>query len=477
MLLNKDLEKVLKITTSLSHESNYNKLLMRILEDCMDISNCDGGTLYILNNDKLIFNFMITKSLNIKKGGENEIIDLPPLDIDSPSVAALCARTKKIINVSDVYTCQEYNFDGPKKYDEITGYRTKSVLVLPLLDIEKNVLGVMQLINAKSNDEIITFSNDVERIVYSLSSLSGVLLNNMSLYQEIKDLLYSFVKAMVKAIESRTPYNAFHTTNVAKICIDFVDFLNDNSYLNISKNDKEELYLAAMLHDVGKMVIPLNVLNKATRFENSLDKMLLRYDLIDSCLNNKYLNNELSKDEYDKEISYLNKAKEFIIKLDKMSFLTDDDINYINEIKDKTYDTKYGKLYILDNNELENALIKKGTLTKSERAEIEKHVVYTNDILNEIIFGKKYMHVKDIASKHHEYLDGSGYPNHIGKKDIPELVRIITIVDIYESLVSTDRPYKKPMPNDRALSILKEMVNEGKLDSKLVGYFVEFKGE
>ena len=189
------------------------------------------------------------------------------------------------------------------------------------------------------------------------------------------------------------------------------------------------------------------------------------------------MNNELNKDEYDNEISYLNKAKEFIIKLDKMSFLTDDDINYINEIKDKTYDTKYGKLYILDNNELENALIKKGTLTKSERAEIEKHVVYTNDILNEIIFGKKYMHVKDIASKHHEYLDGSGYPNHIGKKDIPELVRIITIVDIYESLVSTDRPYKKPMPNDRALSILKEMVNEGKLDSKLVGYFVEFKGE
>ena len=475
MLLNKDLEKVLNITINLSNEHDYNKLLTEILEDGMDISNSDGGTLYLLNEDKLEFFFMITKSQNIKKGGNLEKINLPPLDINSSSVAAYCARTKRIINVADVYKDKEFNWEGPKKYDSITEYHTKSVLVLPLIDREENVLGVMQLINATKNDEIIAFSKDVETIIYSLSSLSAVLLNNMFLYKDIKELLDSFVNAMVKAIESRTPYNAFHTINVAKICNEFANYITDNNYYEISDNDKDQLVLAAMLHDVGKMIIPLNILNKATRFEGKLNNMILRYQLIDSCIDNKYLSNEINKEEYDYEKEYILKAKEFIIKLDKSSFLSEDDINYINELKNKEYDTKYGILKILNEEELEDALIKKGTLTQEERLEIEKHVIYTKDILQDIKFGKKYNNVKEIASNHHEYLNGTGYPNHLKDNDLPLLVRMITIVDIYESLVSTDRPYKKPMPNEKALFILKEMVKEGKLDENLVNIFCELK--
>jgi len=477
MLLNKDLEKVLKITTSLSNEHDYAKLLMEILEDGMDISNADGGTLYLLNDNKLDFYFMITKSQNIKKGGSNKKIELPSVDINSKSVAAYCARTKKIVNVADVYTDTEFNWEGPKKYDSITGFHTKSVLVLPLMDRDDNVLGVMQLINSYKDNEIVEFSKDIETVVYSLSSLSGILLNNMQLYDDIKELLNSFVNAMVKAIESRTPYNAFHTINVARICSEFVDYINNNGYYNISKEDKEQLVLAAMLHDVGKMIIPIEILNKATRFEGKLNNMLLRYNLIDSCILNKYLSNEINKNEYDKEKEYLDKAKEYIIKLDKSSFITDEDINYINDLKSKEYDTKYGILKLLDEAEVDDALIKKGTLTASERAEIEKHVVYTKDILKDIKFGKKYNMVKNIASSHHEYLNGTGYPNHLTEVELPLLVRMITIVDIYESLVSTDRPYKKPMPNEKALFILNEMVKEGKLDNNLVKIFTEMRSK
>ena len=441
----------------------------------MDISNADGGTLYLLNENQLDFFFMITKSQNIKKGGNLEKINLPPLDINSSSVAAYSARTKNIINVSDVYKDTSFNWEGPKKYDSITGYHTESVLVLPLIDKEENVLGVMQLINASKNDKIIPFSKDVENVIYSLSSLSAVLLNNMYLYENIKELLNSFVNAMVKAIESRTPYNAFHTINVAKICKEFADYITNNNYYEISNDDKEELVLAAMLHDVGKMIIPLNILNKATRFEGKLDNMLLRYELIDSCINNKYLSNELTKEEYDKEIEFITNAKEFIIKLDKSSFISDDDINYINLLNNKEYDTKYGILKIFNDDELEDALIKKGTLTQLERQEIEKHVIYTKEILQDIKFGKKYQNVKNIASNHHEYLNGTGYPNHLKSDDLGLLVRMITIVDIYESLVSTDRPYKKPMPNEKALFILKEMVKEGKLDENLVNIFCQMK--
>ncbi len=476
MLLNENLERILEITESITKEKDYTKLLTRILEDGMEISNADGGTLYLLDEDKLNFFFMITKSKGIKKGGLNEKIELPPVDINSQSVASYSARTKKIVNVSDVYKDSIFNWEGPKKYDKLNNYHTESVLVLPLLDRDSNVLGVMQLINATENDKIIPFSKEVERIIYSLSSLSSVLLNNMRLYENIKELLDSFVSAMVKAIESRTPYNAFHTINVANIASSFVDYINEKNYYFISKDKKEELVLACMLHDVGKLIVPLEILNKAKRFEGSIDMMNLRYELIDSCIKNNYLENKYTKDEYEKEKSYLDKIITFINRLNDSSFLSDDDLNFINEIKDKKYDTPYGELEILKDNELECALIRRGTLTQAERLEIEKHVVYTNEILKEIKFGKKYSNVKNIAASHHEYLNGTGYPNKLKDSDLSILVRIITIVDIYESLVSTDRPYKKPMPNERALSILNEMANkEGKLDKRLVEIFIEFK--
>ena len=185
MILSKDVEKILSVITEMSKEENYYKLLEDILEVGMQISNCDGGTLYLLNGDKLEFFFMITKSLNIKDGGKEKKINLPPVDINSPSVAALCAKTKNIINVPDVYSDKTYNWEGPRKYDEKTGYHTESVLVLPLFDKKKNVLGVMQLINAVLFKKVVPFSYDVERILYSLSCLSGILLDNINLYDNL----------------------------------------------------------------------------------------------------------------------------------------------------------------------------------------------------------------------------------------------------------------------------------------------------
>ena len=474
MILNKDVEKILTVITEMSRENNYYKLLEEILEIAMEISNCDGGTLYLLKEDKLEFFYMITKSMNIKKGGMDEKIDLPPVDINSPSVAALCAKGKKVINVADVYSDKNFNWTGPMKYDSLTGYHTESVLVLPLFDREKNVLGVMQLINAVLFKKVVPFTYDVEKILYSLASLSGILLDNVNLYSNLKELLDSFVKAMVKAIESRTPYNASHTANVAKICGDFVDFLNDKGYDEIKDSEKEELVMAAMLHDVGKMIIKEDTLNKATRFASKFNNMLLRYDLISASIENKYLLKELNEEEYNKEIKFINDVKEFVKRLENTSWLSDEDKNYIDQIKDKEYDTKYGILKIFNDDELECAYIKKGTLTQEERHEIEMHVSYTDDILKELKFGKKYSNVRSIAASHHEYLDGSGYPKHLKGDELSKYVRIITIADIYDSLLSADRPYKKPMPKEKALSILKEMVNEGKLDGNLIEKFVEF---
>lgn len=476
MILNKDMEKILSVITEMSRESNYYKLLEDILEKGMDISHSDGGTLYLLRDDRLEFFFMITKSMNIKKGGVNEKIDLPPVDIASSSVAALCARLKKVINVSDVYSDLEYNWSGPKKYDELTGYHTKSVLVLPLFDKEKNVLGVMQLINAQDQNEIIPFSKDIEGTLSSLSTISGVLLDNVNLYDNVKSLLDSFVHSMVKAIESRTPYNASHTMNVAKYASEFVDYLNNHENDHISANDKEELVMAALFHDVGKMIIKEDILNKATRFASLLPKMILRYHLILDELEIKYLRKEISEEEYIEETKLINATIDFVSRLNDSQSLTDEDLLFIEKIKEKEYNIRYGVYHLLTSEEYECAIIQKGTLTKDERNEIERHVVYTNEILSELKFGKKYSHVLDIASRHHELLDGSGYPNHLKGDNLSKYVRIITICDIYDSLMAKDRPYKKPMPNDKALFILNEMADMGKLDKDLVNKFSHYRG-
>ncbi len=474
MIMSKDLKKILDIGISLSSEKNSKKLLSKILNFSMEISNCDAATLYLLKDDNLYFTLMRTKSLNISKGFDDEI-NLPPVNINAKSVAAIAAKEKRIINIKDVYNDKKYDLEGPKKYDSLTGYHTKSMLVFPLMNKDDDILGVMQLINAcDNNSKITSFRKNIVDVIYSLASMTSILLLNDKLYEEINTLLDSFVNAMVSAIDQRTPYNAFHSINVKRLSVNFCYYLNDYNLAKIKENDIEELKMASMLHDIGKIIIPIEVLNKANRFENKIDKMLLRYNLILSEIKNNYLENKIDLNKYNELYNNVIDAKEFIIELNNKTFLTDDDIKKLDIIKEYKFNTAFGEFKIIEDDELDDAYIKKGTLTNEERLIIEKHAYYTHEILKEISFGKKYCHVLDIASNHHEFLNGSGYPNHLTAKDLNILNRIITIMDVYESLTSKDRPYKKPMPKEKAYSILEEMASFGKLDETLVSYMKDF---
>lgn len=474
MILNNDLKQILDLGIIMSSEKNHMILLEKILNESMMISNCDGGTLYVCKDNMLNFFLFKTISKNVLSGGVHEKLNLPPLPINENSVAGYCALHKKSINVSDVYNDESFDWTGPKKYDKINDYHTKSILVIPLIDNEGELIGVMQLINAMDNGDIIPFTKDIEYVITSLASQCAILLSNMLLLDNIQKMLDSFVNAMTTAIESRTPYNANHTKNVSKLCYDFIDFLTDNNYYEISKNDKEQLVMAAMLHDVGKMIVPLNVLNKSSRLEGKIEQMRLRWNVIRLDIENKYLKNIYSVDEFNKKINELNEACEFIEMINKIGYVDELKQNRIKEIINLEYETEFGILKIVEKEEENDVLIVKGTLTALERNEIEKHALYTKYILKEIQFGKKYNNVEFIAGAHHEYIDGSGYPNHMHNEELSLLVRILTIMDVYESLTSTDRPYKKPMPKERAYSILEEMVKEGKLDSTLVCYMKKF---
>ena len=184
---------------------------------------------------------------------------------------------------------------------------------------------------------------------------------------------------------------------MAKLCVGFSSYLKDNFNYPLTDNDIEELRLAAMLHDIGKIITPLNVLNKATRFEPKIPLMKMRWNLILSCLKNKMLLNEITKEEYDKEIDKINKACDFILRLDTMGFVKEEDRPYIDEIINYSYDTEYGILKLIDDSEIDDAHIVKGTLTKEERKEIENHVVYTSKIIENIKFGNAYSNVRATA--------------------------------------------------------------------------------
>ena len=362
---------------------------------------------------------------------------------------------------------------GPRKYDSITGYHTQSVLVIPLIDKKDELIGVLQLINCMDKDgNVIPFSKEVENIIYSLSSQVAMILSNMLLTNDMEELLDSAINSLVNAIEAKTPFNALHTNTVTGLCDLFVDYLNKNSKeYKFSSDDKDVLHMAAMLHDVGKIGINDEILNKPTRLANRIDYIRNRFENLKLQLMVKKYEENNSK--YDTIISDLASDLEFIENVNNAPFIDDSKLERIDKIcKKKVLGEK-----LLTDEEVKDLHIIKGTLTKEEREHIQEHVVKTVNILKDVKFGKKYHDSLIIAGEHHELLDGSGYPKHLKGDELRVQTRILTIMDIFDSLTASDRPYKATIPVEKAYGILCSMVKEGKLDETLVNYLRGFIDE
>lgn len=468
------LNKILNLGLEISKEHDYKKLFGIFVKGAMDIANCDAGTLYQYKLDeadgiKKLF-FVSTRNMTLKQesGLNGEEVNLPPVLYAETNACSYSAIHRCILNVSDVYNDDNALWKGPKFYDSKTGYHTQSVLVIPLIDKNDELIGVLQLINAKDdNGNIIAFSKEIEHVINSLSSQVAIILSNMLLTLEIENLLNSMIEALTTAIDSRTPYNANHTRMVTRYCDLFMEYLNSFSDIKFTKDEMDVLHMGAMLHDVGKMVVPENILNKPTRLDEKLDRIKDRFEIVRLKLD--VLNLEGKLDNYEEMINLVNSYYDTIVECNTVGFISDEKMAIIDEISN----TIICGVNLLTDDEIEDLHIRKGTLTLEERKVIEDHVVYTNKILKNIRFGKKYSKALDYASAHHEFLNGSGYPNKCTSKDLPIPVRILTMMDVFESLTATDRPYKKPMSKEKAYSILREMVKEGKLDETLVNIFGE----
>jgi len=475
MLSSEELKDIIKVGIELTTEKDKNKLLEMILTKAMEISNCDAGTLYLYQDDSLKFKIMKTLSMNICQGVKGENINLPPVPLRKENVCAYAAIYRELVNIPNVYHSERFDFSGPRNYDAMTGYRTESMLVIPMMNMDSELVGVLQLINALDDaGNIITFDADAEFMLTSLGSQAGVAVANMMYTEEIRQQMHSFVEAFATAVDEITPYNGCHTRNVtiyARMLAEYINKQNRKGKCEeyFDENRIEQLELAASLHDIGKMVVPLNIMNKKSRLDNDMNNLEQRYKLLRVYYELDFVKGRMTKEKFERIIMEMKEALAFIKEADTYEYMTDDVLKRVDEIAEMVYVTESGeRIPWLTGREQECLHIRSGTLTRDERRQMRGHVVMTKRILDRVHFNSHYSNVARFAASHHEFLDGSGYPNHLSGEQLELETRILSVVDVYDALTCIDRPYKEPYSKETAFEILKKMAVEGKLEERLV---------
>jgi HD-GYP domain-containing protein (c-di-GMP phosphodiesterase class II) len=470
-------DRLIKIALDLSAEKNFDMLMQKILLEAMDVCHCDAGTVYVLEEDHLNFHTVYTRSLGIPMADQSRNADLPPVPLGRKNVCACAAIDNKKINIADVYESKEYDFSGAQKYDSITGYRTGSMLVIPMNDEKGEIIGVLQLINCLDKDgKIMPFDAAYEQIVSALASLAAVSLNNHKLAQEVNDLLHSFVEVMVDAIDARSAYNANHTRSMVKYADKFVEWLRStgNTEWEFTDDSKDAFLMSIWLHDIGKLIVPLEVLDKPDRLGTLKNGLKSKIEIAALKEKVESLEHPENKAACDEKIEKLKEAWETIEAANGAGFLPDEKLEKIKSfanIRCRTANDEVENL--LNEKELEAITIQKGTLTDGERKQVQSHVVYTARMLDKMDFHGIYKDVPFWSGSHHEFLNGKGYPNHLDAEKLPNQSRLLTIIDVYDALTAEDRPYKPPMPPEKAFGILENMRDDGQIDGHLLDLFKE----
>ncbi|MCR4797969.1 MAG: GAF domain-containing protein [Lachnospiraceae bacterium] len=467
-------EQLIDIAISISSEKDMDVLMERILTEAMDYTECDGGTLYICTQENLEFHTAITRSKNFHMSKRIGNMVLPPVPYAKTHVCACCAMEKKKINIPDVYESTDYDFHGAQKYDSMNDYRTKSMLVLPMEDEKGNVIGVLQFINATDEGgSIVPFPSECEQTISALSSLAAVSLNNHQLSEQVLELLHSFVKVMASAIDTRSPYNANHSRSMARYAEKFIKWLNEaDGDWKFEEKDIDPFIMSVWLHDVGKLVIPLEVMDKPTRLGDKEERFVSKVTTAILMERLRGYEHPEEKDAADEKIKALKEAKELILSANGAGFLPDDKLEAIKKAASIECLTADGEsVPFLNEEELTCMMVRKGTLTDEERKIMQSHVINTEKMLSQMIFKGDYANVPVWAASHHEFLNGSGYPKHLKAEDLPKETRLLTILDVYDALTAEDRPYKPAMPTEKAFGILHAMEQDGQLDGKILDLF------
>ncbi len=377
-----------------------------------------------------------------------------------------------------------------KNFDKKSGYRSQSFLTVPLKNHENTIIGVMQLINARDEDgKVIYFNEEMQEQIESLASQGAVALTNKRLVEELKTLFEAFIKLIATAIDKKSEYTGGHCERVPVITMMLADAVantNHGKYKDFTMTEEEryELYIAAWLHDCGKVATPPHVVDKGTKLETIFDRIELirtRMELLKRDAEIAFLKRQLNgqfSDKYDKEYN------QTIMKIDEnMKFIESCNVGgefMKPELQEKIKKIGSQKLNLfgkdqnfLSNNEIANLNIAKGTLLPEEREIINDHIVITIEMLEQLPYPTHLKNVPEFAGGHHEKLDGTGYPKGLNKNQMSPQAKMMAIADIYEALTAADRPYKEGKKLSNAMRIMGFMKNDYHIDEDLFEIFVQ----
>lgn len=497
------------VGTSLSTEKNQDILLENIVTYAKKITGADAATLYMMTEDehKLRFSIVHTDSMNIRMGGTsgNEINWYPVKlynDDGSPyleMVAAYVALKQETLNFDDVYYVDGFNFTGTRQFDQKTGYRTQSMLTLPMKNHENEVIGVLQLINAKDeNKQTIPFSPEAQALTEALASQAAVAITQNRLIHELEELLNSIIHVIAAAIDEKSKYTSGHIERVAELAVELaqeVSNSNEGVYANVvyGKNQIDEIRFAGLLHDIGKITTPEYVVDKSTKLETIYDRIntvSLRFEILKKereiemlkalagLSGKKALNTEHNAmiDQLSRDVQQITDDFNFIQRMNTGGeFLSQDLKERVNKIAETTVTIEGNTEKILTENEVYNLHVSRGTLTEEERQIINNHAVVTDKMLSKLPFPKKLKRVPEYAANHHERMDGSGYPKGLNADNLALPARIMALADIFEALTARDRPYKKGKTLSEAMRIMDFMVKDYHIDPELYAFFKKNK--
>ena len=507
-LLNQ-LDRLNSIGVALSAEHDNDRLLEIILLGAKELTNADGGTLYLVTeDDKLKFEIMRTLSLDIAMGGTTgKKIAFPALPIylddgmpNTNMVAAYSVVNAKTVNIADAYLTEGFDFSGTRQFDEKMGYRSKSFLTVPMKNHENEIIGVLQLINAIDplTKQIIAFSESHQRLVESLASQAAVALTNHNLIRGLKHLFESFIKLIADAIDEKSPYTGGHCQRVPELTMMLAKAAIDTKsgplqHFSMTENEIYELNIAAWLHDCGKVTTPESVMDKATKLETIFDRIHLvdhRFELLKTQRENVYLHkaiqaiqkgNPANTKQLTHDIKVIKKQldddKNFIRKVNfGTEFMKPEDIQRVKDIAKYEYMNDSGQsVKFLTENEVYNLTIERGTLTPEERMVINNHIVVTINMLEALPYPKDLRRVPEYAGGHHERMDGKGYPKGLTREQMSIPARMMGVADIFEALTSKDRPYKKAKTLSETLTILGKMRLDNHIDPDIFDLFIREK--
>lgn len=496
---------LIEIGRDLMRIRDRDKLLRRILEVSRLMTGADAGSIFLAEeiDGKPYLRFKYSHTVSMQLPYEEFVM---PRTVGS--IAGYVSLTGHSLNIDDVYLLPKdlpYGFN--KSFDLAHGYRTKSMLAVPMTDHTGAVVGVVQLLNSKETEGMV--GNDPDKIILkkpsdfedlvvsfkeryiplmeAVAAQAAVALENAAMIKRIQTQFEQFVAAAVDAVEARDPATSGHSSRVAVHAVAIAHEFNRRAEAAgkeplFSETQLTELEYAGLLHDFGKVYIDPSIFLKAKKlFPGDFDRLILRMKYLRRSLELEFSERcaEIGGDEKacveekrQAAVKELMEIIRLITELNEPAMTVEDPAEAIERIRKATLPPVLGiegeAIPILTDTEVFNLQTKRGSLNSEERKEIERHVVRSYEFVKRIPWPPEYANIPAIVRSHHEQLDGSGYPDGLKADAIPFQARILAVVDVYDALTASDRPYKKAASPEKAVFILREDAKKGKLDPEIV---------